>query len=94
MDYYRLGLIDRFTAYYRRTGNWAQAVVNNFEAKSDVIEILPSINTPSAIAVANPIDGLKALEAINNTNGYAVAVTDNEILAAQHRMAKEEGIFC
>ena len=41
----------------------------------------------------NPIDGLKALEAINNTNGYAVAVTDNEILAAQHRMAKEEGIF-
>ena len=94
MDYYRLGLIDRLPRIIGVQATGAQAVVNSFEAKSDVIEILPSINTlASAIAVANPIDGLKALEAINNTNGYAVAVTDNEILAAQHRMAKEEGIF-
>lgn len=94
MDYYRLGLIDRLPRIIGVQATGAQAVVNSFDAKSDVIEILPSINTlASAIAVANPIDGLKALEAINNTNGYAVAVTDNEILAAQHRMAKEEGIF-
>ncbi len=94
MDYYRLGLIDRLPRIIGVQATGAQAVVNSFNEKRNDIQILPSINTlASAIAVANPIDGLKALEAINSTNGYAVAVTDNEILAAQHRMAKEEGIF-
>lgn len=94
MDYYRLGLIDRLPRIIGVQATGAQAVVNSFNEKRNDIQILPSINTlASAIAVANPIDGLKALEAINNTNGYAIAVTDNEILAAQHRMAKEEGIF-
>ena len=94
MDYYRLGLIDRLPRIIGVQATGAQAVVNSFDEKRNDIQILPSINTlASAIAVANPIDGLKALEAINNTNGYAIAVTDNEILAAQHRMAKEEGIF-
>lgn len=94
MDYYRLGLIDRLPRIIGVQATGAQAVVNSFNEKRNDIQILPSISTlASAIAVANPIDGLKALEAINSTNGYAVAVTDNEILAAQHRMAKEEGIF-
>lgn len=94
MDYYKLGLIDRLPRIIGVQATGAQAVVNSFNEKRNDIQILPSINTlASAIAVANPIDGLKALEAINTTNGFAVAVTDNEILAAQHRMAKEEGIF-
>lgn len=94
MDYYKLGLIDRLPRIIGVQATGAQAVVNSFDEKRNDIQILPSINTlASAIAVANPIDGLKALEAINSTNGFAVAVTDNEILAAQHRMAKEEGIF-
>ena len=94
MDYYRLGLIDRLPRIIGVQATGAQAVVNSFDEKRNDIQILPSISTlASAIAVANPIDGLKALEAINNTNSHAIAVTDNEILAAQHRMAKEEGIF-
>lgn len=94
MDYYRLGLIDRLPKFIGVQASGAQAVVNSFNAKTTEIKILDSVNTiASAIAVANPLDGLKALEAINSTNGYAVAVTDNEILAAQHQMAKEEGIF-
>lgn len=94
MDYYRLGLIDKLPRIIGVQAEGARAVVNSFEEKRNDIQILPSISTlASAIAVANPIDGLKALEAINSTNGYAVSVTDNEILAAQHRLAKEEGIF-
>lgn len=94
MDYYRLGLIDRLPRIIGVQAEGARAVVNSFEEKRSDIIPLAAINTlASAIAVANPLDGLKALEAINNTNGYAVSVTDNEILAAQHRMSKEEGIF-
>ena len=55
MDYYRLGLIDRLPRIIGVQATGAQAVVNSFDAKSDVIEILPSINTlASAIAVAEP----------------------------------------
>ncbi|MDD3266145.1 MAG: threonine synthase [Burkholderiales bacterium] len=94
MDYYRLGLIDRLPRIIGVQAKGACAVINSFDEKRNDITPLPSINTlASAIAVANPIDGLKALEAINSTNGYAISVTDNEILAAQHRLAKEEGIF-
>lgn len=94
MDYYRLGLIDKLPRIIGIQATGAQAVVNSFEQKVNKIETLASVNTlASAICVANPIDGLKALEAINSTNGYAISVTDNEILAAQHRLAKEEGIF-
>ncbi|MEN9946828.1 MAG: threonine synthase [Pseudomonadota bacterium] len=94
MDYYRLGLIDKLPRFIGVQATGAQAVVNSFEQKTNQIGTLNTVNTlASAIAVANPLDGLKALEAINNTNGYAVSVTDNEILASQHKMAKEEGIF-
>lgn len=94
MDYYKLGLIDRLPKFIGVQATGAQAVVNSFEENRSDIQVLPSINTlASAIAVSNPIDGLKALEAINNTGGYAVSVTDNEILEAQHRMAKADGVF-
>ena len=94
MDYYRLGLIDKLPRIIGVQAAGAQAVVNSFDKKINEIETLASVNTlASAICVANPLDGLKALEAINSTNGYAISVTDNEILAAQHRLAKEEGIF-
>lgn len=94
MDYYRLGLIDRLPRIIGVQAEGARAVINSFDEKRNDIQPLASINTlASAIAVANPIDGLKALEAINSTNGCAVSVTDNEILAAQHRLAKEEGVF-
>jgi threonine synthase len=34
------------------------------------------------------------LQAINETNGCAVAVRDDEILIAQQILAREEGMFC
>ena len=93
-DYFKLGLINKMPKFIGVQADGAKAVVNSFEEGRDDIQILPSINTlASAIAVSNPIDGLKALEAINTTGGYAVSVTDNEILEAQHRMAKDDGVF-
>lgn len=93
-DYFKLGLINKMPKIIGVQADGAKAVVNSFEEGRADIQILPSINTlASAIAVSNPIDGLKALEAINTTGGYAVSVTDNEILEAQHRMAKDDGVF-
>ena len=35
-----------------------------------------------------------AAEAVKKTNGFAIAVTDDEILTAQKEFKKETGIFC
>lgn len=47
----------------------------------------------SAIACGNPIDGLKALRALKKTKGLAVAVTDQEALAARKELATKEGVY-
>jgi len=47
----------------------------------------------SAIACGNPVDGLKALAALQKTRGLCVDVRDSEILKAREELAREEGIF-
>ena len=47
----------------------------------------------SAIAVPNPIDGVKALDAIKNTNGSAEDVSDYAMLTAQYLLSTKEGLF-
>jgi len=46
-----------------------------------------------AILVKNPAYGVLALKAIRESNGLAVAVSDEEIFTAERELAKFEGIF-
>lgn len=46
-----------------------------------------------AILVRNPLNGGWALEALKESNGVAVSVTDSEIIAAEQEIARTEGIF-
>lgn len=93
-EYFQLGLIDKIPRLIGVQAQGACAVVNSFNQGSKSITPLPSVNTlASAISVPNPIDGIKALNAIYTTNGYAIAVTDQEILQAQYLLSTEEGLF-
>ncbi len=93
-EYQELGFIDRIPKLVGVEAEGAKAVVNSFLKRSNEIEPLTKVNTiASAIAVADPLDGVKALEAIYATKGSALAVTDREMLEAQYRLAKEEGLF-
>ncbi len=93
-EYFQLGLIDKIPRLIGVQAQGACAVVNSFSQNTQSITPLHSTDTlASAIAVPNPIDGVKALEAIYTTDGYAVAVTDQEILQAQHLLSTEEGLF-
>jgi threonine synthase len=47
----------------------------------------------SPIRVAEPIYGKLALEALRESGGFAVSVTDNEMLGAGMNIARSEGIF-
>jgi threonine synthase len=48
----------------------------------------------SAIRIGNPASWKTAISARDDSGGSIEAVTDDEILAAYTRLAREEGIFC
>ncbi|MCH8305171.1 MAG: pyridoxal-phosphate dependent enzyme, partial [Candidatus Marinimicrobia bacterium] len=45
------------------------------------------------IAVGRPREGVKALRAVNETNGYALSVSDEEILEAVRTLTETAGVF-
>jgi threonine synthase len=93
-EYRSLGLISKLPKLIGVQSNLANAVVNSFEKEERTITALSSANTlASAIAVPNPIDGIKALDAIYKSNGSAVSVSDQEILEAQYLLSTEENLF-
>lgn len=93
-EYRELGLIDKLPQLMGVQAQHAAAVVNSYDQKSQTVTPLTSADTiASAIAVPNPIDGVKALDAIYSTQGCAVAVTDQEILQAQYLLSTEESLF-
>jgi threonine synthase len=50
--------------------------------------------TISGLQVANVIDGNEVIAACRESGGTGHTVTDDEVFAAQTRLAREEGIFC
>jgi threonine synthase len=48
----------------------------------------------TAIRIGNPASWTSALLAVDESHGAIRAVSDEELLAAQRRLAREEGVFC
>ena len=93
-DYRELGFIEKSPRIIGVQADGAASIVNAFKKGSHRIEPLKSINTIcSGIAVTNPLDGIKALDAIYSTNGEAFSVSDREALEAQYLLSKDEGLF-
>jgi threonine synthase len=48
----------------------------------------------SAIRIAEPVHSEEVLDALHETDGALVALSDEELLAAWRLLAREEGVFC
>lgn len=93
-EYQALGLIDKQPQLFGVQAEGAAPVIHSFKRNdSHVVPVDGAHTIASAIAIGNPLDGVKALDAIYSTNGQAVAVSDREILEAQYLLSKEEGLF-
>jgi len=68
------------------------ALVNALETGEPMVAV-KSKTVADSISVDKPRDADKAIQAVQKTNGYGITVTDEEILTAQHRLAKNTGIF-
>jgi threonine synthase len=64
---------------------------NRSGAKDIVPETHPE-TVATAIRIGDPVNAVKALNAIRNSGGAAETVTDDEILSAQKLLAVKEGI--
>ncbi len=67
-------------------------VVDAFEKGLPIKEVKNPQTIATAIACGNPVDGLMALHAIKKSKGFAVKVSEKEILSAQKTLAGQ-GIY-
>ncbi len=69
-------------------------IVDAYESGSDSIVPSKKVSTVAYdIGIKNPTCGHMALDALNESNGLAVAVSDREILEAVKNLARLEGVF-
>jgi threonine synthase len=71
----------------------AQPIVEAFERGRDSVVPVQPKTIASAINIGNPASWRKALAAIRDSKGMALAVTDEETIAARMDLASTEGIF-
>ncbi len=69
-------------------------IVRAFEAGREFAEPITSAHTIAAgLRVPGAIADFLMLRAIRSSGGAAIAVTDDELVAAQHELARQQGIF-
>ncbi|RZN65651.1 MAG: threonine synthase [Candidatus Methanoliparum thermophilum] len=88
-----IGWIDRIPKMTGIQAEGSAPIVKAFKDHKE--DIMPEKNPETiatAIRIGNPINAIKALQAIYESKGLAEMVTDEEIVEAQKELAKLEGI--
>ena len=90
----QLGIIDHKPRMIGVQAEGCSPITQAYDRGTDTpIKLKKRETEASAIRVAEPIYGKLALEALKESNGFAVSVTDNEMLEAGMEIARNEGIF-
>jgi len=78
---------------YSAQASGCAPVVSALHRGTDVIEPVKPHTIAKSIAIGNPADGYYVLKALRESGGWAESVTDDEIVAGIHLLARTEGIF-
>jgi threonine synthase len=90
----RIGLVSGpMPRIYSAQAAGCAPVVNALHRGTDVIEPVKPQTIAKSIAIGNPADGYYVLKAVRESGGWGEAVTDAEIVAGIHLLARTEGIF-
>jgi threonine synthase len=89
-----LGLIEKLPKMVGVQATGASPIAKAFAANSATIEPVKDPETvATAIRIGNPVNWKRALNALKESHGTALTVTDDEIIKAQKLLARKEGIF-
>ncbi|MDD5629100.1 MAG: pyridoxal-phosphate dependent enzyme, partial [Elusimicrobia bacterium] len=91
-DFHALGLIDRLPQLVAVQAAGSDAVKRAFESDG-VIRPVSGDTLADSISVSLPRDGEAAVKALKESQGFALSVTDDEILAALRDTARRESVF-
>ncbi len=91
-EFYHAGIIDEMPMMTGVQAEGASPLVGALQ-KSGPLEPFESPETKAtAIRIGDPVNAPKAREAIDETDGTATSVTDEELMDAQVKLARMEGI--
>lgn len=91
-EFYHAGIIDEIPMMTGIQAEGASPLVGALQ-KSGPLEPFEDPETEAtAIRIGDPVNAPKAREAIEETNGAATSVTDEELMDAQVKLARMEGI--
>ncbi len=88
-----LGFIDRLPRLFAVQPRGAASLVAAWEASQPVPAPLAQVAPNAAPPISHRVSGYHAYLAIQESGGGAVAVTDDEMLAAVRDLASQEGIY-
>ncbi len=93
-EFYELGLIDRLPRLVGVQPEGCQPIVSAFnQGRETIVPVAKPSTMASAVSAGDPLDGVKALAALRESGGCALALTDAEILEGQQLLARLESIF-
>lgn len=88
-----LGLIDKLPRIVGVQAANSNPVTRAFEKNTYEFEYRKPQTIADSISVGIPRNGIKALNAVRESNGFMVDVTDDEILGAMKILAQSTGVF-
>ncbi len=90
---YALGLIDKFPKIVGVQAADSNPVTRAFNKKTYEFDYRTPQTIADSISVGIPRNGIKGLNALHESGGYMVDVTDEEILSAMKTLAQGTGVF-
>ncbi len=87
-----LGWIDKLPKLIAVQSTGSDALVRYINTK--IFEYKPASTIADSISAGAPRNLYMAADAVKESNGFAIAVTDEEILSAQKEFIKQTGILC
>ena len=92
-DLLALGWIEKMPKLMGVQAEGAAACYNAWKAGTETITPVDAHTISDSICVGLPRDGTRAVRAVRETKGAYLTVTDEEVLEAMRKLAREEGIF-
>lgn len=92
VEFHRLGIIERLPQLVAVQAEHSDSIKRAFESGGEV-QPVSGCTIADSISVSLPRDGMAAVMAIRDSGGFAVSVTDAEILAAIPSIARGSNVF-
>ncbi|MEW8994485.1 threonine synthase [Clostridium sp.] len=92
-EFYELGLIDKLPTMVSVQAEGANPVNRAYRNGIRAFDYIPPVTIADSISVGIPRNGYKALNALKESNGIAIDVSDEEILSAITTLARQTGVF-